>query len=346
MVRKTIITGELGANHQRDWSVVVDALRAAVNAKVDIIKFQTYSSETLYCKNTQNFGIYKNINKLIKDIELPREWQRDIKELCDGCGLEFMSTPFDERAVDELYNLGVKRFKIGGFEATDPRFVRYVAKTKLPIIISAGIGTNVAVVDEIISWISDENKIADITILHCNNAYPTPFEDINLLHIRQLREWHYGYDYENIDLHFGFSDHTLGILAPPIAVTLGAEYIEKHFTLDRKMKGPDHAFAIEPDELKQMVENIRITEKMLTHKQQGLTSSEKSFEQAMRSVVSKRAIKAGETLTKENITTKRPFPKNAIPAINFYKVLGKTITCDVDEDTPLKEYMFLDWQAQ
>ena len=339
MRNKVVICAEFGANHNRDWNNVIDGVKAAIEAKADIIKFQTYSSETLYCKNTPNFGIYKSINKLIKDIELPREWQKDIKKLCDDSGIEFMSTPFDEQAVDELFALGVKRFKIGGFEATDPRFVRYVAQTKLPIIISAGIGTNISVIQSILFWVEDENSNADITILHCNNAYPTPFEDINLFGIKNLRNWQWVYDYEKVDLKFGFSDHTLGILAPPIAVTLGAEYVEKHFTLDRNMSGPDHAFAIEPTELKQMVDNIRTTEMMLSHKQDRLSKSEESFKNAMRSVVSRRKLFAGERLTKENITTKRPLLDNSIPALEYFSVLGKIINQDLDEDCILQKDM-------
>ena len=339
MKSRTTICAEAGANFNKSLGTAYKLIDAAVAAKADIVKFQTYSSETLYCKNTPDFGIYKNINKLIKDIELPREWQKLLKSYCNDSGIEFLSTPFDEQAVDELYALGVKRFKIGGVEATDPRFVKYVAQTKLPLIISAGIGTDINVVQSILFWIEDENPNADITILHCNNAYPTPFEDINLLEIKNLKEWQWVYDYTKVDLHFGFSDHTLGILAPPIAVTLGAEYIEKHFTLDKTLPGPDHAFAIEPTELKQMVNNIRVTELMLRYRQHSLSASEKKFKNAMRSVVSKRKLFAGEKLTTENITTKRPQLDNSLPAMTYFYVLGKTMNCDLDEDCILTKDM-------
>ena len=153
MKSRTTICAEAGANFNKSLGTAYKLIDAAVAAKADIVKFQTYSSETLYCKNTPDFGIYKNINKLIKDIELPREWQKLLKSYCNDSGIEFLSTPFDEQAVDELYALGVKRFKIGGFEATDPRFVKYVAQTKLPLIISAGIGTDINVVQSILFWI-------------------------------------------------------------------------------------------------------------------------------------------------------------------------------------------------
>ena len=125
MTKKTFIIAEAGANHNRDFDIAKKLIDSAVDAKCDAVKFQTYSSETLYVKNTPDFAGYKNINKLIKDIELPRHWQKDLKLYCDDEGIEFMSTPFDEKAVDELYEIGVKRLKIAGFEATDPRIVKW-----------------------------------------------------------------------------------------------------------------------------------------------------------------------------------------------------------------------------
>src|SRR5210317_1938510 len=137
---KTFIIAEAGANHNRNFEQAKALIDVAKAAGADACKFQTYSSETLYAANTPDFAGYKNINKLIKDIELPREWQKDLKSYCDEKGIEFISTPFDEQAVQELVDLGVKRLKIARFEATDPRFVEMVASTKLPIIMSVGIG--------------------------------------------------------------------------------------------------------------------------------------------------------------------------------------------------------------
>ena len=180
------VIAEAGANHDRKLDQAFELVKIAKTSGADAVKFQTYSSETLYAKNTPDFAGYKNINKLIKDIELPRNWQKDIKLFCDDHGIEFMSTPFDEQAVEELYNIGVKRFKIAGFESTDPRIVKCVASTQLPLIITAGIGCNVEMINKIIGWILEENKKPDITFLHGNNAYPTPFEDINLGQIMKL----------------------------------------------------------------------------------------------------------------------------------------------------------------
>ena len=259
---RTFIVADVGANHNRDLVQAMRLIDVAVDAKVDAVKFQTYSSETLYSKYTPDFAGYENITKLIKDIEMPRDWHKVLKSKCDDSGIEFMSTPFDEKAVDELFELGVKRFKIAGFECTDPRFVKYVASTKLPLIISLGIGTNVDTLFKIQRWILDLDEVLevhlgtydfsdnpDITYLHCNNAYPTPMEDINLGQMKSMKSY---CDYHKwfANTKIGLSDHTEGILIPPIAVSMGAEVIEKHFTLDRSLSGPDHSFAIEPNELK------------------------------------------------------------------------------------------------
>mgnify|MGYP003131556223 CR=1 FL=1 len=326
MTNETFIIAEAGANHNRDKNLAFKLIDAAVNAKCNAVKFQTYSSNTLYSKNTPDFAGYKNINKLIKDIELPRNWQKDLKSYCDDNGIEFMSTPFDEKAVEELYNLGVKRFKVAGFEATDPRLVKIVAETQLPMIVSAGIGVTLERIGLITDWILQKNKKPDLTFLHCNNAYPTPFEDICLGQIQIIKNTKFNYK-----IKVGLSDHTLGIVVPPLAVTLGSQVVEKHFTLDRNLPGPDHPFAIEPTELSDMVKNIRIAEKCLSTKPE-LTSSEKRFTFAMRSVVSKKQINKGEAFSLDNITTKRPCLKNSVPAIDFFNLIGKTSSRLIKED--------------
>ena len=249
-----------------------------------------------------------------------------------------MSSPFDERAVDELVALGVKRIKIAGFESSDPRFVRMVASTGLPLVISAGIGSNVETVANLLEWVTMENSTPDVTILHCNNAYPTPFEDINLLQIPTLRAAY-------PEVRVGLSDHTPGILAPPLAVALGASCVEKHYTLSQRLPGPDHIFAIEPLELQQMVSNIRTAETCLNRRTSNLTPSEENMKTAMRSIIATRPLVPGEVLTTENITTKRPFLEESIPASDFYEVLGRVVTEEVAEDSILA-YSLLDTPPQ
>ena len=254
------VIAEAGANHDRDFKQATALIDAAVEAKADAVKFQTYSSNTLYAKGTPDFAGYENINDLIESIELPREWQRDLKLYCDDVGIEFMSTPFDERAVDELYSIGVKRFKIAGFESTDPRVVKYVAKTKLPLVISAGIGCDVKMIGNILGWVKRANPEPDVTFLHCNNAYPTPLQDINLGQITKIKT-EYGEEAK-----VGLSDHTEGIFVPPLAVALGAECVEKHFTLDKSLPGPDQSTSATPEEFAGLVKKIRAAETALGSK--------------------------------------------------------------------------------
>lgn len=323
------VIAEAGANHNRNFEQAISLIDVARKSGADAVKFQTYSSDTLYSKNTPNFAGYKNISKLIKNIEMPREWQKDLKKYCDEVGIEFMSTPFDENAVQELVNLGVKRLKIAGFESTDPRFVKMVASAGLPIIFSAGIGSDIESIQRTINWISEEQKNPDITVLHCNNAYPTPDHDINLNRIDRIRA--------RYDVKVGLSDHTLGVHVPPLAVAKGAVCIEKHFTLSRNLPGPDHPFALEPAELAMMVDNIRATEIICTDTNLKLTGSEKSFSKAMRSVVAKREIKKGEAFTLNNITTKRPYTEQSLHSSNFYEILGKVSKKEYLEDDLILE---------
>lgn len=326
----TFIIAEAGANHNRNKKLALKLIDASVKAKSDAVKFQTYSSDTLYSKHSPDFAGYKNIIKLIKSIELPRNWQKDLKLYCDDCDIEFMSTPFDEKAVDELYDLDIKRFKIAGFECTDPRFIKYIASTKLPLIISVGIGTNLSMMEKIKSWILEVNNKPDITFLHCNNAYPTPFKDINLGQMVSMINM----NLENVKI--GLSDHTEGILVPPIAVAMGAKVIEKHFTIDRSLSGPDHPFAIEPKELVNMVKNIRTAETTINIKPDGYTDSEQAFSMARRSVIINGDVFENDIITLNNITTKRPLLENSIPAIEYYNILGKSFNKNLVDDHILK----------
>jgi sialic acid synthase SpsE len=325
---KTFVIAEAGANHNRNFDIAKELIDVAVESQSDAVKFQTYSSETLYAKNTPDFAGYKNINQLIKDIELPREWQKDLKSYCDEKGIEFMSTPFDEQAVQELVDLGVKRLKIAGFEATDPRFVEMVASTKLPIIMSVGIGFQMNYMGKFLDIFEKHEN--HVTLLHCNNAYPTPMEDISLKMINLLSE------FRGVDL-VGLSDHTMSTLTPALAVAAGAQVIEKHYTLSRTMEGPDHPFAMEPDQLCEMVRNIREAEKAMNTRGKGYSKSEESFSKARRSVVTKCDLKKGDILTEDNTTTKRPLLEESVPAIDYYSIMGYPISEDIKADTPIQK---------
>lgn len=319
----TFVIAEAGANHNQNFKQALALIDVAVEAGASACKFQTYSSNTLYSKNTPDFAGYTNINQLIDNIALPREWQKDLKQYCDEKGIEFMSTPFDEKAVDELVNLGVKRLKIAGFESTDFRFVEMVASSKLPLVISLGIGFQINYLDKIFEIASKYSN--DLSFMYCNNAYPTPIEDAGVAIVRQLTQ--------NTKYRWGLSDHTKSTLTPALAVAAGATIIEKHFTLSKRLPGPDHPFALEPNELKEMIQHIKFAEKSIIKKSLGgISQSEQTFKQAMRSVVAKTNIKKGDMFTIDNITTKRPFLEGNIPAKHFEFTLGKTADKNYNED--------------
>lgn len=319
---KTFVIAEAGANHNKNFKQALALIDAAKTAGATAVKFQTYSAETLYSKNTPDFAGYNNINQLIKEIELPREWQKDLKQYCDESGIEFMSTPFDEKAVDELVDLGVKRLKISGFESSDFRFVDMVASAKLPLIISIGIGFNTRYIGKILDI--TEKYGNDLTLLHCNNAYPTPIEDISLPSINGLR-------FRNVSA-VGLSDHTTSVIIPALAVAAGATVIEKHYTLSRLLPGPDHPFALEPNELMEMIRLIQLAESAMAYNGQEYSTSELEFQKARRSIVAKTDIHQGDILTVDNITTKRPFLDGCIPAMKFEDMLGTIATKEYKED--------------
>lgn len=319
------IIAEAGANHNRNFEQALAMIDVASNSGADACKFQTYSAETLFCKDTPAFAKYNDIYGLLKSIEINRDWHQDLKAYCDEKNIEFMSTPFDEQAVQELVDLNVKRIKIAGFEATDPRFVTMVAQSKKPLIISAGIGSDNATIHQIID-ICHKYGCGDVTILHCNNAYPTPQQDINLQTMVHIAD--------KFKVNVGLSDHTLSPFTPALAVAMGAVMIEKHFTLSKLLPGPDHPFALTPSQLQQMVEHIRMAEISLGTRD-GLSESEQDYAMARRSVVAMRDIKKGEILAENILTTKRPFIDGAIAAGDYYHIIGKNADEDIKANQPI-----------
>ena len=318
---KTFVIAEAGSNHNGDFKNAIKLIDIAKQSGASAVKFQTAKSENLYAVNTPPIAGHTDVRALIKSIELPREWQPELKSYCDEIGIEFMSTPFDEEAVQQLVDIGVSRLKIAGFESSDFRFVEMVASTKLPLIISIGIGFPMKYIGKILNICEKYDN--NLTLLHANNAYPTPMSDVDLSKIQMLRA------FRGVS-QVGLSDHTTSTLTPALAVAAGADVIEKHFTIDRSMEGPDHPFAMEPDELYEMITNIQTAELAVkTHTTQ-YTPSEVEFSKARRSVVSRIDLKAGDILTADNITTMRPLLENSIPAMEYENVLGRVVT----KDTP------------
>jgi pseudaminic acid synthase len=294
----TYIIAEIGANHNRDLKIAKKLIDKAADAGVDAVKFQTYTAEKLYSKYTPKFS--KDTVKpfdLIKSVELPREWQHELSKYATAKKLDFLSSPFDYDAVDELYKLDVPAFKVASFEMTDTELLRYIAKRKKPIILSTGMATLGEIAEALETIRSQGND--NVILLHCVSLYPAPVEVVNLNAIQTL----------SMAFHapVGFSDHTLGIHIPVAAVAKGANVIEKHFTLDQTMKGPDHSFAIEPEELKQMVTNIRDAEQALgTGVKERSNAEQEMYEKGRRSIIAAQDILKGTTITRNMLIIKRP----------------------------------------
>ncbi len=327
---KTIIIAEAGVNHNGSVEMAMRLIEKAKEAGADYVKFQTgngnvvskYAQKANYQKvNTNNSNetqaeMLKKIRLKFKDFIL-------LKEYCDEVGIKFLSTPFDFDSIDFLATIAMDYMKIPSGEITNYPYLVRIAQIGLPIIMSTGMCT----LGEIESALTilEENGVErkNIILLHCNTEYPTPFEDVNLRAMLSIGNC-FGVDY-------GYSDHTKGIEVPIAAVALGAKVIEKHFTLDRNLKGPDHIASLEPDELKRMVDNIRNIEKALGYSVKKVSKSEyKNISVARKSIIASKDIKKGELFTVENITTKRP--GNGVSPMLWNEVLGLIAKRDFSED--------------
>ncbi len=303
---KTLIIAEAGVNHNGSLELARKMVYAAKQAGADYVKFQTAIPEEVissiaekadYQKTTTGAG--ESQLDMCRRIHLPLSDYTELKTLCQEVGIGFMSTPFDLISVRVLSGLGQDFFKIPSGEITNLPYLRAVANTGRPIIMSTGMSTMEEIgraLDVLTRAGADHNQI---TLLHCNTEYPTPYEDVNLRAMEAMkREFH---------IPVGYSDHTRGIEVPIAAVAMGATVIEKHFTLSRQMEGPDHAASLEPDELTAMVSAIRHIEKALGSPDKHVTPSEaKNIAIARKSIVARRDITAGELLTEENLAVKRP----------------------------------------
>ena len=298
------VIAEAGANHDRDLDTALRLIDVAVEAGADAVKFQTYSGKNLYSRFTPRFDYLGDLGadsaaQLLDDVALPREWQARLAVHARDQGIQFFSSPFDRDAVDELDALDVPVFKVASFEIVDLEFVEYIGSKGRPMIVSTGMAT----FDEIDDALSAARRggATQVALLQCASVYPAPPETINLRAMASMRE--------RFGVPVGLSDHSTGIHIASAAVAAGAELIEKHFTLDRHRSGPDHAFAIEPDELVTMVRNIRDVEAAAgTGDKTGPNDAEsvEMYRNARRSIVAAVEIPAGATITREMLTVKRP----------------------------------------
>lgn len=325
---KTIIIAEAGVNHNGDLSLAYKLVDAAKEAGADFVKFQTFIPNNIASKKASKANYQKdNINvdekqlDMLEKLALSFDDFKKIKHYCSDSGINFLSTPFDIESVIFLNSLDMEVWKIPSGEITNLPYLIEIAKTKKPVIMSTGM----CKIEEIEKAINVLKKYGttDIFLLHCTTEYPTPFEDVNLKAMSTLRT--------KFNVEVGYSDHTKGIEVPIAAVAMGATIIEKHFTLDRNMEGPDHKASLEPKELKEMIRCIRNIEKAIGNENKIITNSEKkNIVVARKSIVANKRIIKGEILTEDNITTKRP--GNGISPMKWFDVLGTKAIKDFEED--------------
>ena len=332
MTKHTIIIAEAGVNHNGSLELAKQLVDKAVEAGVDYIKFQTFKASKLVTKAAKQAEYQqKNIGKggdsqyqMLKKLELSPEDHEELIAYCEKRGIKFFSTAFDFDSIEYLHSLDLGLWKVPSGEVTNYPFLKRVAAYNEKTILSTGMcemsDVRAAVEALFKNGLSRDNLI----LLHCNTEYPTPYEDVNLKAMDALRN--------EFGVEVGYSDHTKGIEVPIAAVALGATVIEKHFTLDRNMEGPDHKASLEPDELKAMVSAIRNIEKAVGGDgTKHISESErKNIAIARKSIVAACDIKAGEVFTEQNLTVKRP--GNGISPMRWEEVLGKVAKRDFSED--------------
>ena len=303
---KTLIIAEAGVNHNGSMDMAFKLIDAAKNAGADMVKFQTFRANELVSESAEKAAYQQSTTdveetqfEMIKKLELSKADHRELMSYCKEVGIEFLSAPFDLASINLLHELGVKCFKIPSGEITNYPYLKAMAQYNKPVIMSTGMADMGEIHAALDVLISNGTEKDNISVLHCNTEYPTPFEDVNLKAISTMRE--------TLGLPIGYSDHTSGIEVPIAAVALGATIIEKHFTLDRTLPGPDHKASLEPGELTDMVRSIRNIEKALGDGKKKPSPSEKMNKVvARKSIVASQAIKKGEAFSLDNITTKRP----------------------------------------
>jgi N,N'-diacetyllegionaminate synthase len=330
-VKKVLIIAEAGVNHNGDFELAKEMILAAKEAGADYVKFQTGIPELVISKfapkaeyQKVTTGSAESQLEMCKKLQLSYDDFGKLKEYCDETGIAFLSTPFELVSIEMLAKLDMDYFKIPSGEITNKPYLQSIARKKKPVIISTGM----ALMDEIeaaLDVMTEQGLTRDqITVLHCNTEYPTPMEDVNLTAMLAIGR--------ELKVKVGYSDHTNGIEVPIAAVALGATVIEKHFTLDKNMEGPDHKASLEPHELKAMVDAIRNIEKAVggSGRKEVSASERKNLAIARKSIVAKIKIRKGEPFTEANITVKRP--GTGLSPMLWDEVVGKKAPRDFEED--------------
>jgi len=333
------IIAEAGANFRISENPEVNFKRAlklidvAVDAKTDAVKFQLYSAKKLYVKNAGSakyIGKKKPIFEIIKEMELPKKWLPKLKKYCDDKGIIFLCTPFDEESTDVLEEVGIEAYEIASYSITHLPLLKYIAKKGKPIIISSG-ASNIEDIENAIKIIKNQRD-NPIALMQCTAKYPAPLSTINLKTIPHF--------IKKLNIPIGLSDHSRNpIIAPLGATALGAKIIEKHFTIDNQSPGPDHAFAILPNELKNMVHHIRSVEEALGSKQKRVLEEEKELHDfARRYIYAKEDIKKGNIFSDENLVVLRSGrqKKGMLPS-ELDRIKGKKASKNIKEQEPIMD---------
>ena len=328
MKSNIFIIAEAGVNHNGDIRLAKKLIDAAAESKADAVKFQTFIGEKIISRGTDKANYQKKTTDasesqldMIKKLELSFDDFRELKSYCERKGILFLSTPFDIDSARFLNEIGMEIFKIPSGEITNYPLLKIIGQFQKKVIMSTGMSESAEI--ERAMDVLKECGTEDISLLHCNTQYPTPMEDVNLRAMLQLKN--------KFHVPVGYSDHTLGIEVPAAAAALGAAIIEKHFTLDKNMEGPDHKASLEPEELAKMVESIRNVETALGDGEKKVTDSEKeNIYVARKSIVAAAPIKQGDIFTEENITVKRP--GTGISPMRWNEILGQTADRDFEAD--------------
>lgn len=322
MTKKTLIIAEAGVNHNGDLQKAIELVHVAAEAGVDVVKFQTFKANLLATKSAKTAEYQKNNLKsnsdsqydMLKKLELSFDAHHTLIALCKKLNIGFLSTAFDFESLDFLKSLNLGLWKIPSGEITNLPYLEIIGKLNQQVIISTGM-CELAEVRAAIKVLNESGTpVENLTVLHCNTDYPTQMVDVNLLAMPAMGK--------EFKVRYGYSDHTLGIEVPTAAVALGATVIEKHFTLDRRDKGPDHLASLEPSELKHMVSAIRHIEQALGSSVKAPSASEaKNRLIGRKSIVARIDIAHGEVFTAENLTTARP--GEGISPMKWHEIIGK-----------------------
>lgn len=330
-IGETYIIAEMSANHAGSIDIAKEIIWAAKESGADCLKIQTYTADTLTlnCDNeffTIKSGLWKGetFYQLYGRAYTPWEWQAELKEEVEKAGMDFLSTPFDNTAVDFLENLGVEFYKLASFELIDIPLIRYVASKRKPIIMSTGMGT-LAELDEAVSTIRNEGN-DNIVLMRCASAYPAITDEMNLATMKNMSD--------TFGVPVGLSDHSAGAIGAVTAVAMGAKVIEKHFCLSRKINSADSAFSMEPCEFAEMVRDIRQVEKAIGTVKYGPSQQEMGSLIKRRSIFSSADIKAGDRITEDNIRVVRP--GQGLHPRYYDELIGRVALCDIEKGTPIK----------